>query len=180
MVGPQICAAGGGGGGNPPDVPENQEVGVSGSADRMVISGRLAKGSQTEASHPHSGTCISLSRERFGSALPPVSVPVSLSLSGRLSWGGGPRRRFKKVKQNTHFSLFYIAKWTNQTFSDWNKHSLLLIAALMDERGPWLEEEVKKNMSPISQRQQVCHLSPISLFSPFALPVSVKSTSNTL
>lgn len=44
IVGPQICAAGGGGGGNPPDVPGNQDVGVSGSADRMVISGRLATG----------------------------------------------------------------------------------------------------------------------------------------
>lgn len=43
-MGPQICAAGGGGGGNPPDVPGNQDVGVSGSADRMVISGRLATG----------------------------------------------------------------------------------------------------------------------------------------
>lgn len=41
MVGPQICAAGGGGGGNPPEAPGNQEVEDSGSADRMVISGRL-------------------------------------------------------------------------------------------------------------------------------------------
>lgn len=42
MVGPQIWAAGGGGGGgvNPPEAPENQEVEASGSADRMVISGR--------------------------------------------------------------------------------------------------------------------------------------------
>lgn len=41
IVGPQICAGGGGGGGNPPQAPGNQEVEVSGSADRMVISGRL-------------------------------------------------------------------------------------------------------------------------------------------
>lgn len=41
IVGPQICAGGGGGGGNPPEAPGNQEVEVSGSADRMVISGRL-------------------------------------------------------------------------------------------------------------------------------------------
>lgn len=42
IVGPQICAAGGGGGGNPPEAPGNQDVEASGSADRMVISGRLA------------------------------------------------------------------------------------------------------------------------------------------
>lgn len=41
-MGPQICAAGGGGGGNPPDAPGNQDVEASGSADKMVISGRLA------------------------------------------------------------------------------------------------------------------------------------------
>lgn len=41
IVGPQICAAGGGGGGNPPEAPGNQDVEASGSADRMVISGRL-------------------------------------------------------------------------------------------------------------------------------------------
>lgn len=43
-MGPQICAAGGGGGGNPAEAPGNQEVEASGSADRMVISGRLATG----------------------------------------------------------------------------------------------------------------------------------------
>lgn len=48
IVGPQICAAGGGGGGNPPDVPGNQDVEASGSADRMVISGRLATGADKE------------------------------------------------------------------------------------------------------------------------------------
>lgn len=47
-MGPQICAAGGGGGGNPPDVPGNQDVEASGSADRMVISGRLATGTDKE------------------------------------------------------------------------------------------------------------------------------------
>lgn len=41
IVGPQICAAGGGGGGNPPEAPGNQDVEASGSADKMVISGRL-------------------------------------------------------------------------------------------------------------------------------------------
>lgn len=41
-MGPQICAAGGGGGGRPPEAPGNQDVEASGSADRMVISGRLA------------------------------------------------------------------------------------------------------------------------------------------
>lgn len=41
---PQICAAGGGGGGRPPEAPGNQDVEASGSADRMVISGRLATG----------------------------------------------------------------------------------------------------------------------------------------
>lgn len=50
MVGPQICAAGGGGGGKspttPPGGPGNQEVEVRGSADRMVICGRLATGRQ--------------------------------------------------------------------------------------------------------------------------------------
>lgn len=45
IVGPQICAAGGGGGGIPPEAPGNQDVEASGSADRMVISGRLATGS---------------------------------------------------------------------------------------------------------------------------------------
>lgn len=44
MVGPQICAAGGGGGGIPPEAPGNQDVEANGSADRMVISGRLATG----------------------------------------------------------------------------------------------------------------------------------------
>lgn len=48
IVGPQICAAGGGGGGNPPDVPGNQDVEARGSADRMVISGRLATGADKE------------------------------------------------------------------------------------------------------------------------------------
>lgn len=42
---PQICAAGGGGGGIPADAPGNQDVEGSGSADRMVISGRLRTGS---------------------------------------------------------------------------------------------------------------------------------------
>lgn len=42
IVGPQICAAGGGGGGNPAEAPGNQDVEARGSADRMVISGRLA------------------------------------------------------------------------------------------------------------------------------------------
>ena len=42
IVGPQICAAGGGGGGNPPAAPGNQDVEASGSADKIVISGRLA------------------------------------------------------------------------------------------------------------------------------------------
>lgn len=46
-MGPQICAAGGGGGGNPPEAPGNQDVEASGSADRMVISGRLATGPKT-------------------------------------------------------------------------------------------------------------------------------------
>lgn len=41
IVGPQICAGGGGGGGIPPTVPGNQEVEGSGSAAKMVISGRL-------------------------------------------------------------------------------------------------------------------------------------------
>lgn len=41
-MGPQICAAGGGGGGRPPEAPGNQDVEANGSADRMVISGRLA------------------------------------------------------------------------------------------------------------------------------------------
>lgn len=50
IVGPQICAAGGGGGGNPPAAPGNQDVEASGSADRMVISGRLATG-RTTGSH---------------------------------------------------------------------------------------------------------------------------------
>lgn len=44
IVGPQICAAGGGGGGNPAEAPGNQDVEGSGSADRMVISGRLRTG----------------------------------------------------------------------------------------------------------------------------------------
>lgn len=47
IVGPQICAAGGGGGGSPAEAPGNQEVEASGSADRMVISGRLATGLDT-------------------------------------------------------------------------------------------------------------------------------------
>lgn len=42
MVLPQICAAGGGGGGRPPEAPGNQDVEANGSADRIVISGRLA------------------------------------------------------------------------------------------------------------------------------------------
>lgn len=42
IVGPQIWAAGGGGGGNPPEAPGNQDVEARGSAERMVISGRLA------------------------------------------------------------------------------------------------------------------------------------------
>lgn len=50
IVGPQICAAGGGGGGNPAEAPGNQEVAASGSADRMVISGRLVTG-KTTGSH---------------------------------------------------------------------------------------------------------------------------------
>lgn len=41
IVDPQICAAEGGGGGNPPEAPGNQDVEASGSADKMVISGRL-------------------------------------------------------------------------------------------------------------------------------------------
>lgn len=41
IVGPQICAGGGGGGGIPPTVPGNQDVEGSGSAAKMVISGRL-------------------------------------------------------------------------------------------------------------------------------------------
>lgn len=49
MVGPQICAAGGGGGGRPPEAPGNQDVEANGSADRMVISGRLATGQITES-----------------------------------------------------------------------------------------------------------------------------------
>lgn len=52
IVGPQICAAGGGGGGRPPEAPGNQDVEASGSADRMVISGRLATG-QITGSAPH-------------------------------------------------------------------------------------------------------------------------------
>ncbi len=44
IVGPQICAAGGGGGGNPPEAPGNQDVEARGSADRMVICGRLETG----------------------------------------------------------------------------------------------------------------------------------------
>lgn len=47
IVGPQICAAGGGGGGRPPEAPGNQDVEGSGSADRMVISGRLSTGQTT-------------------------------------------------------------------------------------------------------------------------------------
>lgn len=47
-MGPQICAAGGGGGGNPPEAPGNQDVEASGSADRMVISGRLATGNHQQ------------------------------------------------------------------------------------------------------------------------------------
>lgn len=49
IVGPQICAAGGGGGGSPPEAPGNQDVEASGSADRMVISGRLATGQITQS-----------------------------------------------------------------------------------------------------------------------------------
>lgn len=58
-------------------------------------------------------------------------------------------QRLHKKSSERHISLFYLAKWTSQTFSNWSKYSLLLIAALMDERGPWLEEEIKKNMSHI-------------------------------
>lgn len=66
-MGPQICAAGGGGGGSPPEAPGNQDVEASGSADRMVISGRLATGVDTRkppTGNPHTtvgkqtrGTC---------------------------------------------------------------------------------------------------------------------------
>lgn len=61
IVGPQICAAGGGGGGNPPAVPGNQDVEASGSADRMVISGRLTIGADKEKKKsPTSSTCVTL------------------------------------------------------------------------------------------------------------------------
>ena len=48
-MGPQICAAGGGGGGKPPEAPGNQELEASGSADRMVISGRLETSTDNRA-----------------------------------------------------------------------------------------------------------------------------------
>lgn len=94
-MGPQICAAGGGGGGNPPEAPGNQEVEASGSADRMVISGRLTKNSRklqntkTETSSRHSGakkvlqTSSSLPSVSFSLPVPvPVSVSVCLRNSG--------------------------------------------------------------------------------------------------
>lgn len=51
-MGPQICAAGGGGGGSPPEAPGNQDVEANGSADRMVISGRLATKGKIAGSAP--------------------------------------------------------------------------------------------------------------------------------
>lgn len=56
IVGPQICAAGGGGGGRPPEAPGNQDVEANGSADRMVISGRLATGHSRKC--PISNPCV--------------------------------------------------------------------------------------------------------------------------
>lgn len=58
IVGPQICAAGGGGGGSPPEAPGNQDVEASGSADRMVISGRLATGVDTRKPPHRKPTCL--------------------------------------------------------------------------------------------------------------------------
>lgn len=86
MVAPQICAAGGGGGGNPPEAPGNQDVEERGSADRIVICGRLLSRSLS----------LSLSRSRSRSR--------SLSLD------------------DSERDVVLV--------------EVLLMAALMDERGP--------------------------------------------
>lgn len=159
IVGPQIWAAGGGGGGNPPDVPGNQDVGVSGSADRMVISGRLATGSQ-HSTMTHTVVYFFLYVRSSSAACYLLSRSLSRSRSLDDSDGGvGLAEATKRWRKHTRFLLLHWAKWTNQASSYRDKYSLLLMAALMDERGPWLEQEVKENVSHISSL-----LSKITLF----------------